>query len=556
MPPTTAITTASVVDSIGINTHIDFSAYGYQNLSVVEAAINYLGVKNIRDSAANPLDVHSWLQVSRATGAKFDDFIGETSPSGMQTQLALMPRFAQEGVLNYIEGGNEEDDAYAASQGNNLQITARFQQQVSAMGQRLGLPVINMSFGAGWTAANNWHGDYDKVGDLSAYTNYANAHTYPNAGQGTDAAIQQLNSDALLAAGSRQVMTTEIGWNTGGQGAAVQGVVQAVLDGIKDGDKGMYFYALFNDMSGNFGLMNSNGSPTPAGTALHDLTSLLADNGGSFTPASLSYSLSGQASNDNTLLMEKSNGSLWLALWDESAGTHTVTVTLASPASQIQVFDPVTGTSAIQSASNTNSISVNLGNDPLLIEIVGASGTTGSTGSDPSSGTAAAGDPTGSSTAAAARDTGPSDASSDSTTATTNTGAATAGATITGTWAADPTTSTTIVSTATQTAGGGATHHPTTNAAAPAITIASGDANTVENVSNATIGARAGDHLIFLGGTGDALTATSGTETVQPFQANNTITSGSGNDTIYFGGSNTGSNSLEPNSRIWRHSRD
>ena len=54
------------------------------------------------------------------------------------------------------------------------------------MGQQLGLPVINMSFGAGWTAANDWHGDYGKVGDLSAYANYANAHTYPNAGQRTD----------------------------------------------------------------------------------------------------------------------------------------------------------------------------------------------------------------------------------------------------------------------------------------------------------------------------------------------------------------------------------
>ena len=35
----------------GVNTHIDFAAYGYQNLSVVEASgINYLGVKNLRDS--------------------------------------------------------------------------------------------------------------------------------------------------------------------------------------------------------------------------------------------------------------------------------------------------------------------------------------------------------------------------------------------------------------------------------------------------------------------------------------------------------------------------
>ena len=29
--------------------------------------------------------------------------------------------------------------------------------------------------------------DYDKVGNLSAYTDYANAHTYPNVGQLPDA---------------------------------------------------------------------------------------------------------------------------------------------------------------------------------------------------------------------------------------------------------------------------------------------------------------------------------------------------------------------------------
>ena len=63
-------------------------------------------------------------------------------------------------MLNYIEGGNEEDDSYPQSLGNTLAVTAQFQQQVYAMGQQDGLPVINMSFGAGWTAANNWEGDY------------------------------------------------------------------------------------------------------------------------------------------------------------------------------------------------------------------------------------------------------------------------------------------------------------------------------------------------------------------------------------------------------------
>ena len=77
MTTLTAITASSFVNSLGVNTHIDSYAYGYQDLSTVEAAINYLGVTNIRDSAQLGADVATWLQVAQATGAKFDDYIGQ-----------------------------------------------------------------------------------------------------------------------------------------------------------------------------------------------------------------------------------------------------------------------------------------------------------------------------------------------------------------------------------------------------------------------------------------------------------------------------------------------
>jgi len=366
-PPVPAYT---VVQSIGVNTHIDFNAYGYQNLSVVEAAIRYLGIQRLRDSASNASDLQTWPQVAHATGAKFDDFIGQTSPADMQTQLALMPSLARAGALDAIEGGNEEDDPYPAKLGNSLAVAAQFQQRVHAMGVELKLPVINISFGQGWTARNNWHGDYDKVGDLSAYADYANAHTYPVDGQSTDSSIRRLNDDARLAATSRPVMTTEIGWNTAGNGAATQGVVQAVLDGIQNHDAAMYFYSLFDDMSGRYGLMNPDGSPRPAGKALHDFTTLLADRGGSFTPGSLRYTLSGRIEGDNVLLMQKFDGSFWLALWNESAGSHQVTVSLGAAASRIAVFDPVTGTSPVSSEAGANRVTVDLAKNPLLVEIV------------------------------------------------------------------------------------------------------------------------------------------------------------------------------------------
>ncbi len=375
----TAASTASFVSSLGINTHFDFNNYGYQNLSVTEQAINYLGVKNLRDSAQTATDAQTWLQVAQATGAKFDDYIAETSPAGMTTDLGFVQQLAQEGILNYLEGGNEEDDSYAASLGNTLQITAQFQQQVYATGHSLGLPVINMSFGAGWTYLNNYQGDYGTVGDLSAYTDYANAHTYPNVGQGIDWSIQRLNGLALLAASTRPVITTEIGWNeTQGfsQTDIAKYVVTAALDGWKDGDVKTYFYALYNDGSGLFGLMNQDGTAKPAGVALHDLTTLLADPGaGSFTPGALVYGLDGTLGSENTQLMQKSDGSYWIAVWDENDAAHSVTLTLGATASTIVVFDPVTSTTAVQSVTNAASVTLNLQGDPFLVEVIGGSST-------------------------------------------------------------------------------------------------------------------------------------------------------------------------------------
>jgi serralysin len=620
MTTLTAITASSFVNSLGINTHIDFDAYGYQNLATVEAAINYLGVKNIRDSASNGSDASAWLQVADATGAKFDDYIGQTSPSGMSTELGYVAQLASEGILNDIEGGNEEDDAYPEALGNNQWIAASFQQQVYALGQSLGLPVINMSFGAGWTAANGWTGNYGTVGDLSAYANYANAHTYPNVGQTPNAAILQINSDAHLAAASRQVMNTEMGWSasTFSQGAIAQYVVQGALDSMLDGNAKTYFYALFNDGSGAYGLMNSDGTPTPAGTSLHNLTSLLADTGAtatSFTPGSLTFTLGGAQAGDNTLLMQKSDGSDWLALWDETAGTHSVTLNLATTASQILVFDPVTGTSSIASANNTNSITVSLGNDPLLIEVTpsggttvgstgtgsggstgstgAASGSTGSTGSGSGSTTgtgstssagmsvaapASVADPSGHSVAIGGVQITDTYASTHPATVTatitdqtgtltavdawgaTHQGSGTTGISLTGTiWQVNAAlsnltysggTSDTITIHTTDSSGqqatqtvaigsgsstGGTASTPTTST--PGQVISTTATTAVITVSNTTVSATAGDHMIFIDGTGDTLTATGGTESVQSYQGGNSITTGSGNDTIRVAGS-------------------
>ncbi|HEY1931240.1 MAG TPA: type I secretion C-terminal target domain-containing protein [Acetobacteraceae bacterium] len=381
-----AISAAAFIGTLGINTHIDFDADGYQNLTNVENDINYLGVKIIRDSDENPTDAQTWLAVAQATGAKFDDYIPETSVAGMQTDLAYIQTLAQEGILAEIEGGDEEDDSYPASLGNTVQATAQFQQQLYALGQQLHLPVINMSFGAGWTAANDWEGDYGTVGNLAASANYANAHTYPNAGQLPGASIAQLNTLAQMAA-TQPVMTTEIGWSTSvfSEAAIAKYVLDATMDGIMDGDTGMYFYGLFDDGSGDWGLFNADGTPRPAATALHDLTTLLTDTGtnaATFAPGSLNYTLSGTIGGDNSVLIEKSDGSFWLSLWNETESAnapHTITVNLGEQAATVIEYDPLTGTSSIETWSNVSSVQVSVPDHPVLLEIIGGSTTTTTT---------------------------------------------------------------------------------------------------------------------------------------------------------------------------------
>jgi hypothetical protein len=366
-----AISVSTVLNSVGVNTHLDSFNYGYQNLAVTEAAINYLGVKNLRDSAQGSWDLKIWQQVASATGARFDDYMGRGSPAQDTADLGYVSALANKGILNFVEGGDENDTSVAVAKGNSIAWTAAFQKQVSSTGHALGVPVVNMSFGAGWTAANNWHGNYDKVGDLSAYANYANAHTYPGKGQLPDATIKALNADARLAAGLRPVITTEVGWNTASVDAqsVAHFVLDAVFDGRKDGDAKMYFYALFDDGGGKYGLMNSNGSSKPAGKALHNLTTILADKG-VFHAGSLSYSLSGSAANDRTLLMRKSTGGFQLALWNQTDAAHTVTLTLPAAAAKLNLYDPMSASVAISTKLGARTFGVRIIDHPVIVEII------------------------------------------------------------------------------------------------------------------------------------------------------------------------------------------
>lgn len=366
------LSASAFLASLGVNTHLDFGKYGYEDSAAVVRSITYLGVTSLRDSPQHESDLQSWKSVADAAHVKFDAYVAEGSPADMDNSLGLIRSLATQNILSFVEGGNEEDDPYAIQRGNSIAAAAAFQRKVHEVGRAAGLPVINLSFGSGWTAANNWHGNYDKVGDLSAHCDFANAHVYPAHGAGQPLkTIQRLIDTAKLAAPSRPVAITELGWktNTADEETIAVETLAAAFDAALSGARVTYFYALYDDMSGKFGLMNSDGTPRGAGRALHNLTTLLADAGGRQHAAkSPPYQLTGTSGAENALLIQKSDGTHWLAVWDETSPTHSVTFNLPNSAA-IDVYDPINGSEPIQSTSSDSTISFDLGKHPLLLKI-------------------------------------------------------------------------------------------------------------------------------------------------------------------------------------------
>src|SRR5579872_6205937 len=392
---TQAVRAADFTNSIGINTHLDFSVTAYSNVSVVEAALVYLGVKQVRDAMQFPNSPTLFAQVAAATGIRYDLFLPPGTEADLTGDLNDIKQLPVSDILS-VEGRNEPD-LYGPGfqQGIADQITLfQFARQ-----NLPGVPVIQESF-AGLP-------DYTNAGDQSAYADFGDAHTYFGTGNnpGLGDWIGTLNGYALQATPGKPVIITESGYYTTGSTTdphSVDLMVQAkytldlVLDAYQAGDVKTYLYELLDQRSGdgnsedNFGLFNSDGTPKPAATAVRNLLTLLADSGSGasgFQAGAMSYSLSGLPPGGNSFLMEKSDGSYWLAVWDDARLSGPVTPTditvPPSPVSinlgftaNIKVFDPLTGTTVIQTANGVSNVTVSVPDHPVLVEILPVSGST------------------------------------------------------------------------------------------------------------------------------------------------------------------------------------
>ncbi|HBO46060.1 MAG TPA: glycosyl hydrolase [Planctomycetaceae bacterium] len=127
------------------------------------------------------------------------------------------------------------------------------------------------------------------------------------------------------------------------------------------------------DESGNqtFGFYRPDYSRRPAATCLHNLTTILADDGSVRRGGTLNYSIPNQPATVHDLLLQKSDGTFGLVVWGErfTGGSDNITVNLGAACPTVRVYDPTVDVSPTQTLTNVSSVALTVSDHPVIIEI-------------------------------------------------------------------------------------------------------------------------------------------------------------------------------------------
>jgi hypothetical protein len=396
--PLPARSADSFVGSIGVNTHFYYSNTPYvEDFSVVKQRLAELGVRHIRENIApnERPDQYQRLRELSGLGIKADLILGDPR-NGISTLDHMISVVKKEltGAVDSVEGPNEFN---AQGVENWVPMLREYQQHlytaVKSDPALSSLTVIGPSI-------TNW-GDAEKLGDMSGMLDVGSAHPYTS--RPPETVVTESLERAAQTAGTKPAFTTETGYHTAlnyvsGSEAflPVTEAAQAVyvprifLEQFRRGVARTYSYELLNqfadpaqkDRESNFGLLRNDLSKKPAFEALQNLMAVLKDSGSGFTPGSLDYSLEGNEENLRQVLLQKSDGSYYLALWRATSvwdavkkitlnpGSSPISIKFNQPVSSVQLFTPNVSSAPQSSIINpTSRLSYEIGPQVQILRI-------------------------------------------------------------------------------------------------------------------------------------------------------------------------------------------
>jgi hypothetical protein len=124
------------------------------------------------------------------------------------------------------------------------------------------------------------------------------------------------------------------------------------------------------DEAGNqtFGFFRPDYTPRKAAVYLHNLTSILADKGKPDRLGRFNYHIPEQPATVHDLLLQKSNGTFALVVWDErSKGSDEITVRLGAAYPEVRVYDATVGTEPIRTERRVDAVTLKLSDHPIVL---------------------------------------------------------------------------------------------------------------------------------------------------------------------------------------------
>jgi hypothetical protein len=402
-----SVSADAFLSSLGVDTHVDQGVSGASYI----APLRYLGVRNIRDEERNSAQ---FQLIHQQTGIRLD-LVGE---GDLESVISTGKTLTASGALMAFEGPNEPNNfpiTYLGQRGGgggSWAPVAQFQEalyravksdpnlhdypvfavsEAGAETDNVGLQFLTIPKGSGATFPEG-----------TKYADYANTHNYVTSNrkayvdnQAWQAADPTLNgpwdglyveygttwrnhfrgnSDDQLLTLPR--VTTETGWDSvsdiGGERTQGAVLVNTFLAQFKRGWRYTFIYQLRDGEggNGNQGLFNSNSTPKLAATYIHNLTTILADTMPVASPGFMNYSINRQSATVHDLLIQKSSGVFEIVIWDENvSGTDYVVVNFGRPHAVVKVYDVTVDTTPTQTFANVGSVSLNLNDHALIIEI-------------------------------------------------------------------------------------------------------------------------------------------------------------------------------------------
>jgi hypothetical protein len=326
--PQTAVASDAVVDSVGINVHLSYTGTPYQNFSAVQSALQNLGVRHLRDGMAAAVP-STYVPEHNLLGQLGFDTLFLTSVGQSAALLESYPNTMAQCFAGY-ESPNEYDNQGIANWvpqlKAQLQVTSNAVRgtNVSPRYPVIGPSLVQVA-------------SYPALGNISQYIDYGNLHNYPggrnpgNSGWGDfDSAGHSYGSipwnlDQLaIDSPGLPYYTTETGYTNDltvpdsvPQSVSAVYMPRLILEQWRAGFTRTYLYELVSQGGEDFGLITPTWQWKPAYYALANLLVFLADKGHPFTPTALNYGIAGGDSNLHQLLMQRHDGTFFLALWLE-----------------------------------------------------------------------------------------------------------------------------------------------------------------------------------------------------------------------------------------------